>query len=224
MPSITYPLTSVLFALALTTPPAAIGTVYHCALPTSKGQDRVVADPGTIKQKSVLDIKLQANGDAQLHIHPIMLDGIVQSANDSPVTISRLTNTPLAGRRITAQNDPIAANFASNTLRQARKTQPLLQLQDINLSGFKTSLSAQREQGAGKRNPAATVQIRIILDWSYLSGSAAPVHRGAFVASRAIIDATGKPAQEEFYRFLPSRRPFRALTCIEAHALSKTLL
>ena len=200
MQSVVYQLSSFVLALAIITPAAVIADVYHCALPIPNGHDSVVTDPSTIRQKTVLSIYKQDNGNAQLYIHPVMLDGILPSVGENSQMTSLLMNIPLIGQRITAKDDIIVANFAHNARQQAQKAQAPLQLQDNKLTGFKVSLGVRNEQKIHDQKPTSVIQARIILDWSYKprhpSGSTAPVYRGAFVASQASLNATGESAQE----------------------------
>lgn len=228
MRSIGYCLSGLAFALVIIAPPAAIADIYHCALPVPQNDNSVVIDPGSIGQNAVLSVYLQNEGTAQLYIHPRMLDGILPSDSNNPHLTSLLASKRLTGQKITAQNDAVVAKFTDNAMRQAQKTQSGLQFEELNLTGFKISLDIQGNQENHPQNTTEVIQLRVILDWSYQprdeSGATAPVYRGAFVVTRASMDATVNPVKEHDYRFLPSRRPFRALMCIEKNDMDKTLL
>lgn len=189
---------------------------FQCSLAAVHHLGRAMVTAGTLGGRAVVEFGNWQSEHSEIRVHRSVLHKLslqrnVPVAHDSDANESYLR---FSGSKITAQNDSIVESFENNALVTAEQRKSSLQSQIPHFSGFKAYLGRHTELEADGRNIEADVYFRIIVDWSYQSRrqDELSLHRAAFVISQVPIGAGA--GGERFYRFLPSRSPFRMVACV----------
>ena len=197
---------------------AYLENAYYCAVLGVKSGNRAVVDLSTLAENIIVSFHRQKNGNAKILLHRRAWKGIFQAAS-GPTPIAAITSQKrFDGKEITAQDDAIVAHFENNALLEAKRVDAAVI--DLHFTGFKVSLGRYLSVDEKGREIEVDVNLRIIIDWnSGVLGAAdftkRSYRRAAYVISQVQVNSEPQLAKEHYYRFLPSRRPFRTLGCMQ---------
>ncbi len=175
-------------------------------------------DRRRIQNSALLLFKTEGTGAAAIRLHKRLLVGIIDKnvAGLLPAAPAERTHLNLTGRRITPDSDKIVANFEMSALRKAKRLDASAQKSDQKFSGYLSSLGRHKRPDAQGREVEVEVFLRIVINWNskHRIANDMTAHQVAYLVSEIPVTAPGLPAREMFYRFRPSRHPFRMLLCL----------
>ncbi len=197
--------------------PVGNGAIF-CGLPKPKVVGGVTSMDETPKEIVRIRPGIRRGQSAEIHIHRSVLKGILKDHEIAGLSEHGKVQPQLrfSADEINAQNDKIVANFETSSRRKSKIRGSNARNGASSFFGFKTLLGRRANQRKDGQEGNVDVYFRIIIDATHQTRSTREVSltRAAYILSQVPVSTEAQPVREMYYRFWPTRSPFRMLACI----------